>query len=77
MNVLNTQFQTIKLSQLQEITGLSRSSIYDRMNQKSPRYDSNFPKPIKFGHSARWRLSEIETWIKARIAERDQITSVS
>ncbi|TBX28730.1 helix-turn-helix transcriptional regulator [Nioella sediminis] len=43
------------------ITGLSRSSIYQQMNDKS------FPRPIRIGRRAvAWRESDIEAWLAAR-----------
>ncbi|EDQ2393876.1 AlpA family transcriptional regulator, partial [Salmonella enterica subsp. enterica] len=31
--------------------------------------DGKFPKPTKFGRSSRWRKSEVEAWLQARIDE--------
>ncbi|WP_231982598.1 helix-turn-helix transcriptional regulator [Pseudomonas mucidolens] len=39
----------LRLKQLSERIGLGRSTIYDRMDAQSPRYDATFPKPIKLG----------------------------
>lgn len=64
-------FKMISRTDLEDLTGLSRSTIYDRINPKSKRYDSNFPKPIKFGHLTRWRLSEVQAWIESKIEARD------
>jgi prophage regulatory protein len=48
-------------------TGLSRSSIYDRIAA------GEFPKPVPLGgRSVGWLESEIIEWQKARIAERYQ-----
>lgn len=55
-----------------QLTGISRSSIYDRINPRSQRYDPQFPKPIKFGHLTRWHLSEVDSWIQSKIANRNQ-----
>ncbi|HDT6080180.1 TPA: AlpA family phage regulatory protein, partial [Aeromonas veronii bv. veronii] len=45
----------------------SRSTIYDRLNPKSKRYDPSFPKPLRLGESAiGWQLSEILIWIGDR-----------
>ena len=71
MNAHNMQLQMINRSMLESIIGLSRSTIYDRLNPKSKRYDPTFPKPIKFGHSTRWKLSEVSEWIEARAAARN------
>lgn len=57
----------LRLRQLQERTGLSRSTIYDRINVRSPRYDQTFPKPVKIGLSAvGWLEESVNDWIKER-----------
>ena len=65
----------IRLKQVIALTGLSRSTIYDRINPKSKRYDASFPKSIKLGSTLQvgavgWIESEIQAWIKQWIAER-------
>ena len=64
-------FKMISRIDLEELTGLSRSTIYDRMNSKSKRYDPDFPKPVKFGHLTRWQLSEVQAWIQSKIEARN------
>lgn len=62
----------LRLKQLTERIGLGRSTIYDRMDVQSPRYDASFPKPIKLGASAiGWIDSEITTWIAQRMAAKE------
>ena len=48
---------------------LSRSTIYDKINPGSPRYDATFPKPIRLGNGSAvgWLESEVETWLRGRI----------
>ncbi|MEY0256189.1 helix-turn-helix transcriptional regulator [Morganella morganii] len=46
-----------------QLTGLSDKWFYKLIQ------DGQFPKPIKLGRSSRWLKSEVETWLKARIAE--------
>lgn len=77
MNTLLTQHQMIRRLELEQLTGLSRSSIYDRLNPKPDRYDSSFPKQIKLGHSTRWRVSEVLEWIESKAALRNQHKLVS
>lgn len=77
MNTSLETMQMLKLNELSKLIGLSRSSIYDRMNPKSTRYDTQFPAPIKLGHSSRWLLTEVQTWIKSKTSSRDQADSVS
>lgn len=51
---------------------LSRSTIYDKINPASPRYDPNFPKPIRLGAGAAvgWLEHEVDEWLAAQIASR-------
>lgn len=61
------QMRILRLKQVQDRIGLSRSTIYDRMNVTSNRYDSSFPKPFKLGRSAvGWLEQDINDWIRAR-----------
>lgn len=57
----------LRLKQLMDLTGLSRSAIYDRLDPKSRRYDASFPKQIKLGGSTNsavgWVESEILIWL--------------
>ncbi|HDF2328110.1 helix-turn-helix transcriptional regulator [Morganella morganii] len=46
-----------------QLTGLSDKWFYKLIQ------DGQFPKPIKLGRSSRWLKSEVDTWLKARIAE--------
>lgn len=63
---------TLRLKQVVERTGLSKSNIYDRLNPKSPRYDPTFPRQFKLGMSAvGWLKSDIEAWLVSR-ANSDQ-----
>ncbi len=50
-----------KLSKVKELTGLSRSSIYDYMQK------GIFPKQYKIGvRSVAWKKADIQQWIDAR-----------
>ena len=77
MNMLTTKHQLIKRPELEQLIGLSRSSIYDRLNPKSKRYDATFPKAIKLSHSTLLRLSEVLDWIESKAALRNQHDLVS
>lgn len=49
---------------VQEITCLSRSSIYDLMRQ------GKFPRPIKLtGKAVAWRESDLTAWLESRNTE--------
>lgn len=56
----------IKLKEVIEITGLSRSSIYTLAQKKE------FPNPVKLSaRSSAWVQSEIHDWVNERLAARD------
>lgn len=64
----------IRLKRVLELTGLSRSTIYDRINPKSKRYDASFPKSVRLGSpltagAVGWIESEIQYWIEQRIQD--------
>jgi prophage regulatory protein len=59
----------IRIKSVIELTGVSKSYIYDLSNR------GLFPKSIQLisgGTSVAWVESEVEGWIAERIAERDQ-----
>ena len=66
-NANENVLRVLRISQVQDRIGLSRSTIYDRINPKSPRFDSSFPRPIKLGRSAvGWFESSIVEWLATR-----------
>lgn len=57
----------IRLKEVERRTGLKRSTIYDKMAQKSSRFDGAFPKQVRLGvSSVGWYESEIEAWLDER-----------
>lgn len=54
---------------LEARVGLSRSTIYDKINIASPRYDASFPKPIRLGNGSAvgWIEGEVEDWLRRQI----------
>ena len=51
----------LRRRQVEEITGLSRSSIYRLMQ------DGDFPRPLRVGPAAvRWKTSDITNWLESR-----------
>ena len=64
----------VRRRQLETRLGLSRSTIYDKINPKSPRYDASFPKPIQLGGAAvGWLVHEVDAWLNRQIeASRGQ-----
>ena len=62
---LKTALAILRRKQLEARTGLARSTLYDRINPKSPRYDPTFPKPIDLGggRAVGWLEHEVDAWI--------------
>lgn len=61
----------LRLRQVEEKTGLKKSTLYALMNVESPRFDPTFPRSIPIGiRAVGWDQSEIENWIAARMAMR-------
>ena len=59
---METAERLLRLPEVIERTGLSRSSLYQRINQ------GTFPKPIKLGKRASaWPCSEIDQWVELTI----------
>lgn len=56
----------IRLTEVINLTGLSRASIYNYIKEHT------FPAPAKFGKSSLWEFNEIQEWIDKRLAERNQ-----
>ena len=57
----------LRRSRVEELTGLSRSTIYELMES------GKFPRPISIGagRAVGWLEDEIVQWQNARIAARD------
>ncbi|HHH1419500.1 TPA: helix-turn-helix transcriptional regulator [Yersinia enterocolitica] len=60
-SLLEDQF--VDMVFITRLTGLTDKWFYKLIK------DGAFPKPTKFGRSSRWRKSEVEAWLQARIEE--------
>lgn len=54
----------IRLPELLKMVSMGRTTLYDKLNEKSKRYDSTFPKPIKDGSRVMWIEHEVQVWIE-------------
>jgi prophage regulatory protein len=64
--------QIIDIDAVIELTGLSRSTIYELINSKSQYYDATFPKKVSLTvHRVGWVAKEVNDWIESRIALRE------
>ncbi len=64
----------LRIKEVIAYTGLSRSTIYARMDKKSSQYDENFPLQIRLGGATSsavgWVASEINKWIESQSSNR-------
>ncbi len=52
---------------VEAMTGLSRSSIYAKMDPRSPHHDPDLPKPVRLVKRAvAWRESDVLAWMNDR-----------
>ena len=62
--------QTVKILRMRAVVaklGIARSTIYDWLNPKSPRYDATFPKQRRLGQqSVGWMEAELDQWLLQR-----------
>ena len=64
-----TSNRLIRIGEVREITGLSRSYIYELAKKNL------FPQSLALvpgGIARAWVLTEVEAWLNQRIAERDE-----
>jgi len=63
--------QLLSIKDVSSYTGLSRSTIYEMVNEKSDRYDPTFPKKVQLTQvRVVWVASEIANWINDKIEAR-------
>jgi prophage regulatory protein len=55
----------LDLKQVMGKTRASRPYIYLLISRNA------FPRPVKFGSRSAWIETEVEEWMRARVAERD------
>lgn len=65
--VFSATNKLLRITAVIERTGLSRSTIYDKMNPKSRRYDPSFPKKKRISENAvGWLESDLSIWISEK-----------
>ena len=65
----NESIKILRLPEVIETCGISRSSVYEKLNPRSRRYDKDFPTPIKIGvSSVGWFQHEVYQWLLGKKA---------
>lgn len=64
--ILGLSMRIIRLKDVTDSTGIARSTIYKLIGE------GEFPKPVPLvGRTVGWVESEVQEWIRGRIAQRD------
>ncbi|MCH7388242.1 AlpA family phage regulatory protein [Acinetobacter modestus] len=64
--------QIINIHQVVLFVGISRSTIYEMMDENSPYYDPTFPKKVTILQKRIvWSAWEINQWIETKLASRE------
>lgn len=58
----------VRLPEVESTVGLKMSKIYDLIRK------GGFPKPARVGKCSVWSMTEIQTWMKARLAARGEVS---
>ncbi|MDQ1885325.1 AlpA family phage regulatory protein [Aeromonas salmonicida] len=67
MNTYNKPVRILRLKDILFKVNVARSTLYDWMNERSPRHDPTFPKRVKIGiKSVGWLENEVDSWILSR-----------
>ena len=63
----STQTKFLRLPKVVQVTGISKGSIYNKINPKSKYFDPDFPKRISLGaRTIGFYESEVSAWIESR-----------
>lgn len=69
-NTSQPAYKVLRLPAVKDMTGLSRTSLYDRMAE------GTFPKNFCLGGKAvGWNYSDVQGWIKQQIDNAQTITN--
>jgi prophage regulatory protein len=67
--------KVLRIPGVEQKTGMSRATIYNKLSPKSKYFDPTFPKPIRLGDAPTSAVglieSELDEWIASRIEARD------
>ena len=59
--------KVVRKPELIRLTGLSRSTLADLQNPKSPRFDATFPAKVRLGMRAvGWFFEDVLNWLSSR-----------
>lgn len=61
----------LRRQDVERVTGLGRSALFERLNPKSKYFDPDFPRAVSVGgpNSLRWVESEVQAYIANKIRQ--------
>ncbi|KAF0102471.1 MAG: prophage regulatory protein [bacterium] len=65
----NLKEALIRRQDVERMTGLGRTALWERLNPDSKYYDPTFPRPVSLGagNNLRWVQSEVHGWVIRKI----------
>jgi prophage regulatory protein len=70
-NQIQQALRILRIRQVVEKTGISRASIYNKLNPRSPQYDPSWPALVRLGERTVGLVeSEVDRWLESRIQSR-------
>lgn len=61
--------RVVRMKRLSELLSVSRSTLYDWLNPRSPRHDPAFPRPMRLsakGGAVGWLVEDVMRWLDTR-----------
>ncbi|WP_430539690.1 helix-turn-helix transcriptional regulator [Luteimonas terrae] len=53
----------MRRKEVQEVLSIGRTTSYEMGDRRSPRFDPNFPRPIRIGNSVGFIAREVEAYL--------------
>lgn len=61
----------LRRTDVQERLSIGRTTLYGRLDPRSPRYDPAFPRPVRMGSSIAFVEREIDEYVQTLMRARD------
>lgn len=63
----STQAEILRIAMVCQKSGLSRTTVYEKINPRSRSFDKTFPRPVALGARAvGWLSTALDEWIATR-----------
>ncbi|WP_354357398.1 helix-turn-helix transcriptional regulator [Variovorax boronicumulans] len=63
----STHAEILRIAMVCKRTGLSRTTVYEKINPRSRSFDETFPRPVALGARAvGWLSTALDVWVATR-----------